>query len=417
MLDQAVEERTRQLQREKFRAEEASRLQSEFLASISHEFRAPVQGILGITELMMKLDLSAEQREYMQASKASAESLLALLSELQDFSKIEGGRLELQNEKFHLARCAMSCLDAVRARATNKRIEVEFSLCEEIPELVIGDPVRLRQVLLNLLDNAVKFTSTGSVGVKVSPAAGCAADPGSLDLHFEVFDSGIGIPAHRQAAIFDAFLQSDTVANGLPGGTGLGLALARRLVQLMNGRIWVESQVGLGSRFHFTVRVGADGQSCRDEGPSDAAGSVHGLRLRILLAEDNSVNQVVTSRILETDGHVVMAAENGQTAVDMYRAGEFDLILMDVQMPELDGFQATAMIRDLQARTGMRTPILAMTAHATTEYRRKCLEAGMDGYVSKPVSSKELLLAVQEIAATRSPAQQLFQDGPAPSWE
>jgi signal transduction histidine kinase/ActR/RegA family two-component response regulator len=399
-LEEAVALRTRELQRDKLRAEETSRLKSDFLTSIGHEIRTPVQGILGIAELMLKLELSAEQREYMEASRESADSLLALLNELQDFSKIEARRLELQNESFHLRHCVMSCLDTVRARAGAKQIGIDFRIDSEIPEMVFGDPVRLRQILLTLLDNAIKFTSAGSVGVLVSldRTAGSSL-PGTVDLRFEVFDSGIGIQPQQQQAIFDAFLHTDASPCSPHDGTGLGLAITKRLVQLMKGRIWVESEPGRGSRFLFTVPMGANPSPSYQDALPVPAGSGKGIRLRILLAEDNPVNQVVTARLLQTGGHIVMVANNGIEAVKAYKAGDFDLILMDVEMPELDGFQAAVQIRDFQARNALRTPILALTAHATDEYRRKCQEAGMDGYVSKPVTASELLAAVQATAA------------------
>jgi len=523
-------------------AEAASRAKSEFLANMSHEIRTPLNGIIGMTDLALDTPLSAEQKEYLEIIKASGDALLALINDILDFSKIESRKLELDPIPFNLHDSLADTLKTVAVRAHEKGLELAYQISTEVPQMVIGDPGRLRQIVVNLVGNAVKFTKRGEIVLRVERDAGTS---GSVDLHFAVADTGIGLAEHNREKIFQPFVQADSSMTRRFGGTGLGLAISRRLVQMMGGRIWVESELGRGSTFHFTARfelpqavaaatewpdaidleglpvlvvddnattrrilaemlgnwglrpkamerpaaalseleaaaatddpyrlvlidavmpemdgfqfaeaIGrlglepkplilmltaaghrGDAARCRRLGiaaylskpikQSDlldlimelmacrrppAAGAPpstrHSLRetlrerpdqsagFAVLLAEDNAVNQKLMVRMLEKRGHQVSTAENGLEVLYRLEEQTFDLILMDIQMPEMDGFEAAGAIRTRERKEGGHIPIIALTAHAMKGDRERCLEAGMDDYVTKPVKPKELFEAI-----------------------
>jgi signal transduction histidine kinase/CheY-like chemotaxis protein len=515
-------------------SEAANRAKSEFLANMSHEVRTPMNGVMGMLELALDTDLKPEQSEYLKLAKSSAEALLTVIDDILDFSKIESGKLEFETIDFGLRNCLGDTLDPLGVRAEQKGLELAYRVDANLPELLAGDPGRLRQVVTNLVSNAIKFTERGEIVVQAERQESNADE---VVIHFSVKDTGVGIPRERQESIFAPFEQADGSITRRYGGTGLGLAISARLIAIMNGRIWVESDAGQGSTFHFTARfkvarslataasenqprtldglrvlvvddnstnrrileemltrwrtipacadggisaLNAMGQALADQNPfklvlldcqmpdldgfsvaqrikqeprlagatimmlssagrrGDAArcrelgiaayltkpirqsqlfdamiavlGKVRqtedlsGLttrrspresrRLNILLAEDNAVNQKIATRMLEKLGHTVAVAENGQEALDAIARQDFDAIFMDVQMPEMDGLKATEKIREKERQTQLHIPIIAMTAHAMKGDRERCIEAGMDGYISKPINGRELEEAI-----------------------
>jgi signal transduction histidine kinase/AmiR/NasT family two-component response regulator len=376
-LEAQVAARTAELTTAKEAAEAASRAKSEFLANMSHEIRTPMNGVIGMIDLAIETPSGPEHRGYLDTAKRSARSLLHLINDILDFSKIEANKLALEHVAFGLRAQLDEMLTPLRVRADRRGLRLGLSVAADVPDRLMGDPVRLRQILVNLVANAVKFTERGSVSVTVSRTAAGA-------MRFDVADTGIGVPADKQRLIFEAFAQADGSTTRRFGGTGLGLSITGRLVALMRGTLSLTSHSGQGSCFSVEVPIvaaPAEEPARVAAAPAEAGCGV----LRVLLAEDNAVNQLIAKKMLERDGHSVVVVGHGAAAVAAFAKSGFDLVLMDLQMPEMDGFEATHEIRTIEVVRRTRTPVVALTAHAMNGDRERCLAAGMDGYVAKPV--------------------------------
>jgi TMAO reductase system sensor TorS len=376
-----------ELKQARDKAEEMSQAKGEFLANMSHEIRTPMNGVIGTLQLLEGTTLDSSQREYVHIAHKSADALLAILNDILDLSKIEAGKLSLESIPFDMRELVRDLVVLHSLKAEQKGIELNSDISDVMPDVVMGDPTRIRQILVNLITNALKFTSEGEVSIRISVPERTEE---KVSLRIEVNDTGIGIPLDKQQQLFSAFTQADGSTTRKYGGTGLGLAIVRQLVEMMHGELGIESNVGEGSRFWFVVPLGVSQESLQTLSSKPQV-EKQKLTGRVLLVEDNPVNQMVARKMLEKLGLDSILAANGQQALDVLEKEMVDAVLMDCQMPEMDGFEATRQFRQREQASGANTlPVIAMTANVMEGDRERCLQAGMDDYLGKPVRMDEL---------------------------
>ena len=404
-----VKDAAKALRLAKDNAEALALEKSQFLVNMSHELRTPMTGMLGMLQLTLEEDLAPVPRDYLETSLRSARSLLRIFNDILDMARLDVGKLTIEEKPFSPHRCITEAVDIITPELRRKGLNFTITLAEEVPETVVGDKLRLRQVLSNLIGNAVKFTDGGKVEVRVT--AGKAPFDGKQDVTFIVSDTGIGVPDKKKDFLFRTFSQVDASLSRKYGGTGLGLSISKEIVELMGGTISFVSEEGVGSAFSFTILMRTAGLES-DTQPSIKSQSHEELpgtqeeksALRILLAEDDPVNRLVIGGILRKANYNFDIAEDGLEALEMWEKGGYDLVLMDIQMPHLNGFEATHAIREKEQEYAGHTPIIAMTAHASKDDEKLCLAEGMDAFISKPIDFKLCLKVIEDvIRQTASP--------------
>lgn len=398
----ALLESQKALEAAKIQAEKATRAKSDFLACMSHDIRTPMNAIIGMTDVLAEAELGEEHRQYLRVIRSAGETLLHLINDILDFSKIEAGELRLESIAYNLREVVADSIDITKVRAREKGLEIFTEITDAVPQDQLGDPIRVRQILINLIGNAIKFTEKGNVTVKVA----CESYPSRTPhLVFSVSDTGIGIPAEKQAALFQKFMQVDSSTTRKYGGTGLGLAICKQLVELMGGHISVESEQGRGSTFHFRLIANSPAaaaievprrEAARESAPSQSSES----SLRILLADDTPENRLLIQTYLKKTAHHLETAENGQIAFELFKTKKYDLVLMDMQMPVMDGYTTTREMRTWEQTQGAKpTPIIAITAEAMAEDAERSSMAGCTDHVVKPIRKARLA----EVIARHAP--------------